>query len=78
MYKLVLAFRYMFKRRISYIAFVSLSLCVFIVVVVMTVMAGLVSDFRDKNHSFTGDCIVGTDSLVGFPYYENFLNILAR
>ena len=44
----------------------------FIVVVVMTVMTGLVRDFKEKNHKFTGDCVVGTESLVGFPYYEDF------
>jgi lipoprotein-releasing system permease protein len=25
-----------------------------------------------------GDCVVGTDSLVGFPYYEEFMEILGR
>jgi len=76
MYKLTLAFRYLFKRRISYLALGAVALCVFIVVVVMTVMTGLVSDFKSKNHSFTGDCVAGTESLVGFPYYEDFMRIL--
>ncbi|MHC4763007.1 MAG: hypothetical protein ACYS71_06515 [Planctomycetota bacterium] len=76
MYKFILAFRYMFKRRISYLAFAAVVLCVFIVVVVMTVMTGLVNDFKDKNHRFVGDCVVGTDSLVGFAYYEDFIKVL--
>ena len=76
MYKIILAFRYMFKRRISYLAFSSVALSVFIIVVVMTIMSGLVSDFRDKNHRFVGDCIISTDSLVGFAYYEDFIDIL--
>ena len=78
MYKIILAFRYLFKRRISYLAFLSVALCVFIVVVVMTVMTGLVTDFKQKNHEFTGDCVVGTESLVGFAYYEDFVKILER
>jgi len=78
MYKLVLAFRYMFKRRISYLALAAVGLCVFVVVVVMTVMTGLVVDFRQKNHEFAGDCVVGTDSLVGFGYYEEFIEILEQ
>jgi ABC-type lipoprotein release transport system permease subunit len=49
---------------------------VFIVVVVMTVMRGLVWDFKQKNHNYTGDCVVGTESLVGFPYYEDFVKVL--
>ncbi|HUW20484.1 MAG TPA: FtsX-like permease family protein [Sedimentisphaerales bacterium] len=76
MYKVILSFRYLFKRRISYLAFLSVALCVFIVVVVMTVMRGLVTDFRQKNHSFVGDCVVGTESLVGFAYYEDFMRLL--
>ncbi len=76
MYKFILAFRYMFKRRISYLAFAAVVLCVFIVVVVMTVMTGLVNDFKEKNHRFVGDCVVGTDSMVGFAYYEDFMKVL--
>lgn len=78
MYKIILAFRYLFKRRISYLAFLAVALCVFIVVVVMTVMTGLVRDFKQKNHLFTGDGVVGTDSLVGFAYYEDFVDTLAK
>ena len=76
MYKLILALRYLYRRRISYFALAAVALCVFIVVVVMTVMTGLVSDFREKNHSFTGDCVVGTESLVGFANYEDFSRVL--
>jgi lipoprotein-releasing system permease protein len=78
MYKVILAIRYLLKRRISYLAFLAVALCVFIVVVVMTVMTGVVGDFKDKNHNFAGDCVVGTESLVGFPYYEDFVKILEQ
>jgi lipoprotein-releasing system permease protein len=76
MYKFILSFRYMYKRRISYLAFLAVALCVFIVVIVMTVLKGLVGDFKQKNHNFIGDCVVGTESLVGFPYYEDFIEVL--
>jgi len=78
LYKFILAFRYLYRRRISYFALAAVALCVFIVIVVMTVMTGLVSDFKKKNHNFTGDCVVGTESLVGFPYYEDFVRILEK
>jgi len=78
MYKVILPFRYLFRKPISYLALLAVALCVFIVVVVMTVMRGLVTDFRQKNHSFVGDCVVGTESLVGFAYYEDFIEILNR
>jgi len=78
MYKLILATRYLIKRRITYFAVLAVALCVFIVVVVMTVMTGLVGGFKEKNHSFVGDCVVGTKSLVGFAYYEDFVKTLQK
>lgn len=78
MYKLTLAIRYLFKRRITYFAVLAVALCVFIVLVVMTVMAGLVGDFKEKNRLFAGDCVVATESLVGFSYYEEFLEMLEK
>jgi len=77
-YKLILITRYLLKRRITHFAIAAVALCVFIVVVVMTVMSGLVGEFKQKNHDFFGDCVVGTDSLVGFPYYEEFMDVLEQ
>jgi len=68
----------MFRRPISYLALVAVGLCVFIVFVVMTVMSGLVGDFRDKNHSYAGDCVLHSQSLVGFCYYEDFIELLEK
>jgi len=78
MYKIILAIRYLVKRQIAYFAVLAVALYVFTVVVVMTVLTGLVTDFKQKNHSFVGDCVVGTESLVGFAYYEDFMKILER
>jgi ABC-type lipoprotein release transport system permease subunit len=78
MYKLKLASRYLFRRPISYLALSAVSLCVFIVVVVMMVMTGLVGDFSRNNHRFVGDCVVGSSSLVGFGYYEDFVDELEK
>jgi len=75
MYKIILATRYLLKRRIPYFAVLAVALSVFTVVVVMTVMAGLVNEFKGKNHRFAGDCVVGTESLVGFAYYEDFVKL---
>lgn len=76
MIKWLLAWRYFFKRPISILAVVAVALCVFIVLVVMTVMNGLVRDFKQKNHDYAGDCIIDSDSLVGFGYYEDFMKLL--
>ena len=44
----------------------------------MTVMNGLVQEFRDKNHRYVGDCVISSDSLVGFGYYEPFVERLEQ
>ncbi len=76
MIKVLLAYRYLLKQRVSCVAVFVIALSVFVVTVVMTVMTGLVSDFKQKNHALVGDCVIGTDSLVGFSYYEEVLAVL--
>ena len=78
MYKFKLALKFFLKRRISLIAVAAIALCVFIIIVVMTVINGLVVEFKDKNHNYIGDCVVQSGSLVGFAYYEDFLKILEQ
>ena len=78
MYKLTLAIRYLLKRRISYFSVFAVALCVFVVLVVITVLSGLTTQFREKIHGTVGDCVVSTKSLVGFPYYQDFLEILEK
>jgi len=78
MYKLLLAIRYLLRRRITLLAIMAVMLCVFMVVIVMTVMIGLVDDFTKKNHEFFSDCIISTDSLVGFAHYQPFLEELDK
>ena len=76
MFKIKLALKYMIRKPISWLAVLAVAVSVFIAVVVMTVMHGLVVDFTQKNHRLVGDCVVFTDSLVGFPYYEDFIEEL--
>jgi len=76
MYKLVLPVRYLIKRRITFFAVLAVALCVFVVLVVMTVLSDLTGDIKQKYHSFVGDCVVDSKSLVGFAYYEEFMSLL--
>jgi len=76
MHKLILPIRFLLKRRISYLAVVVTGLCVFVSFVVVTVLSGLTAEFKDYIHLCYGDCVVSTRSLVGFPYYEQFLRML--
>jgi len=78
MYEILLPIRYLFKRRVTCLAVIAVALSVFIVVVVMTVMNGLVREFKNKNHDLVGDCVVSTESLVGFAYYQEFLEELRK
>ena len=71
MYKIILAFRYLLKRRISYFALFAVALCVFVVLVVMTVLSALTAEFKEKTHRISGDCIVSSKSLVALPITRN-------
>ena len=78
MYKLKLAIRYLVRRRISYFAVAAVALCVFVVLVVITVLTGLTANFKGKVHNSVGDCVVGSKSLVGFGYFDEFMEILSE
>jgi lipoprotein-releasing system permease protein len=76
MYKIILAIRYLVRRRISYFSVAATALCVFVVFVVITVLSGLTAEFKRNMHRAVGDCVVSSKSMVGFGYYEQFVNIL--
>lgn len=76
MYKIILAIRYLVKRRISYFSVAATALCVFVVFVVITVLSGLTAEFKRNMHRAVGDCVVSSKSMVGFGYYEQFVKIL--
>ncbi len=76
MYKITLAIRYLVKRRISYFSVAATALCVFVVFVVITVLSGLTAEFKRNMHGAVGDCVVNSESMVGFGYYEEFVEVL--
>jgi len=78
LYKFTLSIRYLIRRPISYFAVAAMALCVFVVFVVITVLTGLSRDFKQKVYLSVGDCVVYTKSLVGFGYYDEFMDILRR
>ena len=78
MYKMILAIRYLLKRRISYFSLFAVALCVFVVLIVITVLSGLTSDFKKKMHQWSGDCVISSSSLVGFGHYEEFIERVGR
>lgn len=78
MYKLILPLRYLLKRRITLLAVAAVALCVFVSLVVITVLSGLTSQFKSRMHSFVGDCIISSRSVLGFDGYDGFLDELRR
>ena len=53
MYKIILAIRFLLKRRISYFSLAAIALCVFVVFVVITVLSG----------AFVGALAAGADMI---------------
>jgi len=76
MYDVILPLKLFKSNKLTILAVAAVAVCVFIVIVVMTVMNGLTVDFIDKNHDFFSDCIISTDSLVGFGHYDEFITSL--
>ncbi|MBN1844295.1 MAG: ABC transporter permease [Sedimentisphaerales bacterium] len=78
MFKLLLIWRYFIQKRMVLFAALAVTLLVMMVLVVLSVMAGLLADTRHRNHRWTGDLVCYRDSLVGFGHYEAFLARLRR
>ena len=48
--------------------------CTFMVLVVISVMGGWLDMFEHSFQGLTGDIIVESDSLWGFPYYQEMID----
>ncbi len=76
MYKLFLALRYLRRRLIALFAVGSVTLCVFMVLVVISVMGGFLEMVKERSRGLLSDIVVDNGSLQGFPYYEEFVEHL--
>jgi lipoprotein-releasing system permease protein len=73
MYKTLLALKYLRKRRIAWVSLVAVTLCVAMVLVVISIMGGWLRMFRESFKGLSGDVIVTSQQLSGFPHYEEML-----
>lgn len=73
MIKLLLIWRYFIKKRVALIAVAAVTLLVMLVLVVLSVMSGLLADTKRQNHLWSGDIVIRRESLVGFPFYDEFI-----
>ena len=78
MFKLLLIWRYFLHKRVALLAVLAVTLVVLLVLVVLSVMSGLLEDVRQRNHGWVGDVVIAHNSLVGFGYYDEFLEVLAQ
>ncbi|MCP4251691.1 MAG: ABC transporter permease [bacterium] len=76
MYKLFLSLRYLRKRLIALFAVASVMLCVFMVLVVMSVMGGFLEMVKERSRGLLSDIVIDNASLQGFPYYQEFVEAL--
>jgi len=74
MYKLFLCLRYLRKRRIAFFAVAAVSLCVAMVLIVVSVMGGFLQMVKDHSRGLLGDLVMENQTLQGFPYYQDFID----
>lgn len=73
MYKLLLISKYLRKRRIAWVSLLAVCLCTAMIIVVFSVMGGWLRMFRDSFQGLSGAVIVQSQSLSGFPHYEEMI-----
>lgn len=78
MYKLFLTLRYLRKRRIAYFAIAAVTLCVAMVLVVMSVMGGWLEQVKNRARGLLGDVVVDNGNNAGFPLYQEFIDDISK
>jgi lipoprotein-releasing system permease protein len=69
-FKLLLIFKYLFKRRLAWVSLAAVAMCTAMVLVVISVMGGWLEMYRATFKSMSGDLIVSRPSLKGFGNYQ--------
>ena len=70
MYKLFLTLRYLRKRRIAYFAIAAVTLCVAMVLIVMSVMGGWLDMVKQRARGLLGDVIVDNKAFQGYLLHK--------
>jgi len=69
-----LILKYLRRRIIAWWALLAVTLCTTMVLVVISVMGGWLNMFEHSFQGLTGDIVVETGSLTGFPYYQEMID----
>jgi lipoprotein-releasing system permease protein len=78
MYKLHLILKYLLKRRIAWVSLLAVMLCTFMVLVVISVMGGWLDMFKSSFRGLSGDIVIHSDGMAGFPYYDQMIASLKK
>ncbi|MCA9244217.1 MAG: ABC transporter permease [Phycisphaerales bacterium] len=78
MYKLFLTLRYLRKRRIAFFAIGAVTLCVAMVLIVLSVMGGWLEQVMQRSRGLLGDIIVDNHTNSGFPLYDEFITEIEK
>jgi lipoprotein-releasing system permease protein len=73
LYKSLLIFKYLRKRRIAWVSLVAVMLCTAMVLVVISVMGGWLTMFKAKFRGMSGDIVVYRGNVTGFGGYKEML-----
>lgn len=73
-YSPFLAMRLLQRKRIAFFSLGAVTLCVAMVLIVVSVMGGFLDMVRDRSHHLMGDLIMYSDTTQGFPYYQPFID----
>lgn len=74
MYKLFLSIRYLSRRRIAFFAIGAVTLCVAMVLIVVSVMGGFLDMIKERSRGLLGDIVMDNYSLQGFAWYQEFID----
>lgn len=76
-YVAFLASRLLQRKRIAFFSVGAVTLCVAMMIIVISVMGGFVDSIRERANGLLGDLVVD-GSLQGFPFYREFIAEIAK
>ena len=76
MYKWFLAWRYLHTKFVALFGVAGVTLCVAMVLVVMSVMGGFLETIRTRSKGMLSEIVLDSGSLQGFPLYDEFIQHL--
>ena len=73
MYKLTLCLKYLVKRALAYFAMAAVALCVFLMLVCVSVLSGFVDKIEVAAKGLFGDIVISSASLSGLGEYDELI-----